>query len=389
MSKFPLVTVEKGQGVQDESDPRYAEDKIVDTLRRVKAKDANISTIFYYNSVLDWPFYKLHEDFLDHPEWWLKKKDGSVCRISGDWGFPNHTDMLVFDFAQKDVRDFWASECLNMTKTGVVDGCFSDRADGTPCGAGQEYKDGHIQVHRELQQALGDGVLIANHAYTMPGVNAVMIEYFKNDEQSIKDLMLTVKNGKMTFAHASWACTKDLTDTLAAFLIGAGARSYYACSRGWKVQADPIESAWREEYDRDLGEPTGLAVKTGDVYRREFKHPKGTTVVTFNVSSNSGKIAWAGAPPPPPALVPGSCNVVYEETGVANHDITPTPWSQHTRESPEDCCAACWAVDACVAWTWHTDGTQECHLHDSWAGQHLSPGLAPTSGHIRTLNVVV
>ena len=46
----------------------YAEDKIVDTLRRVKAIDPNISTVFYYNSVLDWPFYKLHAEFLQHPD---------------------------------------------------------------------------------------------------------------------------------------------------------------------------------------------------------------------------------------------------------------------------------------------------------------------------------
>ena len=46
----------------------YAEDKIVDTLRRIKAIDPNISTVFYYSSVLDWPFYKLHAEFLQHPD---------------------------------------------------------------------------------------------------------------------------------------------------------------------------------------------------------------------------------------------------------------------------------------------------------------------------------
>eukprot|EP00660_Eupelagonema_oceanica_P019592 gene19592-biopygen7975 len=37
MAKFPMVTIEKGQGVHDPNDKRHAEDKIVDTLRRVKA----------------------------------------------------------------------------------------------------------------------------------------------------------------------------------------------------------------------------------------------------------------------------------------------------------------------------------------------------------------
>ena len=89
VAKFPFVTIEKGQGVtlcasppphptgccltlpllRSGTGPRnYAEDKIVDTLRRVKAIDPNISTVFYYNSVLDWPFYKLHAEFLQHPD---------------------------------------------------------------------------------------------------------------------------------------------------------------------------------------------------------------------------------------------------------------------------------------------------------------------------------
>ena len=58
IAKFPLVTIEKGQGVTlgTGGEAGYAEDKIVTTLKRVKAANANISTIFYYNSVLDWPF---------------------------------------------------------------------------------------------------------------------------------------------------------------------------------------------------------------------------------------------------------------------------------------------------------------------------------------------
>ena len=36
--------------------------------------------------------------------------------------------MLVFDFKQEVVRNFWASDCINATKTGYVDGCFADKA---------------------------------------------------------------------------------------------------------------------------------------------------------------------------------------------------------------------------------------------------------------------
>jgi hypothetical protein len=84
--------------------------------------------------------------------------------------------MLVFDFAQQAVRDFWASECVNMTQTGVVDGCFSDRSpmsdddESGACGAGDDYAKGHVAVLQELQRKIGNGPLIANHAYNLTGV---------------------------------------------------------------------------------------------------------------------------------------------------------------------------------------------------------------------------
>jgi len=336
--------------------------------------------------------------FLQHPDWWVKKTDGSVCRLSGDGSFPNHTNMLAFDFAQSAVRDFWANECLSVTKTGYVDGCFSDRATGVPCGDDNDYKTGHLKVHQDLQAALGDGVLISNNA-VLDGVGATMMEGFKANEASIKALMQASKAGKLVQAHAGYGsdgaddhCSKGITNSLAAFLIGAGERSYYACSRGWKVQADPIDKVWRPEYDQSLGKPRGAAVKTGDVYERHFSSKAGITTVRFNVSTNLGQISWAGGPRPTPPPTPappapaGLCDssAMYNHTGVSNHDITPKPWAEHTSESAESCCKACWNVDACVAWTWYTDNTGECHFHDSWSGHHTDTAAsARTSGHIR------
>lgn len=77
----------------------------------------------------------MSETFLDHPEQWTKKSNGDVIYMKGDSTFPNHTGMVTFDFAQEEVRNFWISECINATLSGYVDGCFSDRATGTPKGA--------------------------------------------------------------------------------------------------------------------------------------------------------------------------------------------------------------------------------------------------------------
>lgn len=45
----------------------------------------------------------------------------------------------VFDFGNPDARDLWIEICVNATKSGVVDGCFADRAvDGTPTDSGND-----------------------------------------------------------------------------------------------------------------------------------------------------------------------------------------------------------------------------------------------------------
>ena len=409
MAKFPMVTIEKGQGVTLGTGPgNYAEDKIVATLKRVKALDANISTIFYYNSVLDWPFYEMHAKLLSNIHLATHDINGELCRQNGDGTFPNHTDMLSFDFAQEAAREFWASECYNMTQTGYVDGCFSDRATGGPsCKQSKEadaaYAAGHIQVHQELQKLIGNGPLIANHAYDMPGVNAVQIEGFKADNASITVLLECVSNGKIVEAHSGYGedgtaddhCTKGILNSLAAFLIGAGSRSYYTCSRGWKVQEDPINEAWHPEYDKPLGTPKGGAVYDAatSTWSRSFLHAKGTTLVRFDAKTNAGWIAWAGepvppvpptpTPPPPRPLAKCGDPSTFFDAGVANGDITPGGWHpDHLKtDNATACCVGCTGVPQCVYFTWYSDGSRECHYHSKVATVG-SPSKGRTSGRV-------
>ena len=47
---------------------------------------------------------------------------------------------------------------------------------------------------------------------------------------------------------------------------------------------------WLPEYDMPLGAPTGLAVKTGDVWSRSFASG---TQVEFDGVLNNGTIRWA------------------------------------------------------------------------------------------------
>eukprot|EP00118_Oscarella_pearsei_P025517 m.308315 g.308315 ORF g.308315 m.308315 type:complete len:351 (+) comp43746_c0_seq1:72-1124(+) len=302
LARFPLVTIEKGQG-SDVSDC-CAEDKIIAAAKQVKAVNSSVYTIFYYNSVLDWNQYRLHQEFLKHPDYWLKNASGDPVRIPGDGTFKQPKDgMLVFDFSQDDVRKFWASDCLNATKTGYIDGCFADRANeesfrqnNLTTEKAKAYAAGHVEVLQYIQKNLGDGVIIANNDL-VPGVGSTMIEGFEANEESIQHLQEAVAQGKLVQAHAGYGqdgsdnrC-QNITNSLAAFLIGAGEYSYYGCSRGWFVDADHMDwLTWHPEYDKPLGKPMGQATKAGSVYSRRFSSG---TAVTFDAKTNEGSIKWA------------------------------------------------------------------------------------------------
>ncbi len=62
-AKFPMVTIEKFQWPANASQ----EKTIVEVLKGVKEIDSNVSTVFYYNSVLDFPQYDLHKLMLANP----------------------------------------------------------------------------------------------------------------------------------------------------------------------------------------------------------------------------------------------------------------------------------------------------------------------------------
>merc|ERR1719454_1510105 len=90
--------------------------------------DPSIATVFYMNSVLDWYFYAMHDEFLQHEDWWLRySESGEPFYTGGDPTFdPPEEGMLVFDHSKEVVRDFWRDTCLEQVASGYVDGCFSD-----------------------------------------------------------------------------------------------------------------------------------------------------------------------------------------------------------------------------------------------------------------------
>lgn len=343
LARYPIVTLEKWMGSlasckASGMTPCCGEggecvgDTIVRNFKRLKAINANVSTVLYLNSVLNFPQYRLAQEMEANPDWWLRDTDGKLVTMYGDFGPVN---MTVFDFSQAAVCEKFVNVCIDAVKTGHVDGCFVDRAiDGFPTNLGAEkqkaYDDGHAQILLDMQRqiaAISGGPLIANHAYDLSGiVNAAplvgadrcpplsVLTIIGRDIQtgwqgwnvSMAQLRESVANGKLVEAHSPCAdgamagCVGEITDTLAAFLVVAGYHSYYGCGP-WHCGVDAaanmtrcgddpttITQFFHEDYSKPLGDPLGDATwERSDLMVRKFAH--GTTV-RFNITTNKGDI---------------------------------------------------------------------------------------------------
>eukprot|EP00039_Didymoeca_costata_P015923 m.277406 g.277406 ORF g.277406 m.277406 type:complete len:381 (-) comp16306_c0_seq14:759-1901(-) len=324
IEKFPMVTIEKGQGFNNDNCASFnatfpcAEKKIVAQCKAVKERNRSIATVFYMNSVLDWQFYHMHDDLIQHPEWQIRDSwTGQPAKLSGDKHFnPPKGGLLGFNHANSDMRDYWKAVCINATQTGFVDGCFSDSSQNATHGTekhlnasdDQAFEAGKIQTMSEMTQFFGGaagkpyegstGVLIGKKP-DQQGINSFQIEFFGPDEGSIQELMQGVSLGYLVQAHVgdgSIPSTKGcndieaMTDVLAAFLIGAGDNSYFGTGPWITTGLEDIQQRWCPPlYEKPLGKPVGNATLTGTEYKRSFA--SGTTV-TFDTKTNKGAINW-------------------------------------------------------------------------------------------------
>ena len=429
MAKFSLVTVEKFQSNDCSGDEHvgpwcHEEVHIIDVLRRVRMINPNATTIFYYNSVINFEQYSWSGNGFPSTLL-LRNNSGDLITVHG----PQSATQSVFDFGLDAARRVFIDECVNATRTGWVDGCFADRVmDGSPCcspssddvhsaathtvispdaakvGGAQcsstssplsptqcaAYQQGHMDVISNLTEAIAPGPIIANHAFTTaPGlypaqkITGSMTEGLPQDEDGIALLQWHAARGLVLEAHVA-ACPgpgSDRTSTLAHFLIGAGRLSYFGCG-GWSSTEQSWDDRWFDEFERPLGPPVADGVKdnaTG-MWTRSFDGPHGRTNVSWSASVG-GTIDWAGYPPPPPPTPPQpnkqcpnistGCSVTGSSGGAAGF---PTSWSS--------CCNLCTRhshpvpgrSDPCHVYEWTSTNPDGCKLY----GRNAT--IVPTGG---------
>ena len=291
IAKYSMVTFAKQQGrrVKGVDD----EDAIAVAMKQIKAINPNTTTFCYMHSHKDYQVLsRMYREASEHPEWLLQDSQGTL--VKGSHG------NYVFDMSKTVVRKWWLDTCLNTTKYTTGDGCYCDQSNYTTKAPyfkpqisnekKKEWIEGIQNLTREVQTALGDDKLLIGKGPDQPYVKAVQLDRFRANNDSINALMVGVQHGKIMQAHAliGTDCTGDITNYMAAFLIGAGKYSYFGCGE-WYLDGNNTEPlTWREEYDKPLGEPERPVYASG-LWTRMFS--KGA-IVKFDTSSNTGEITW-------------------------------------------------------------------------------------------------
>lgn len=214
--------------------------------------------------MIDWPFnYNLHKLMQENPSWRLKNASGGdVAVIGSNWGY---------NLTNDDMRAAWVAECVNAAKAGCT-GCFIDQANvaesvtGWPRGSPTvaAYAAAHLVALAQLAEELAkmDGYAIFNHlGVSTYNTRAMMIEDFVGSEKCINVLQTIASRGLTIQAHAGDQppenqCLHGDTNSLAAFLIGAGNYSYYHCSAGQtRWSSNPAWPAQPDSWLDWCGEP--------------------------------------------------------------------------------------------------------------------------------------
>ena len=288
IAKFQMATIEKWMGydVKNVDD----EDEMVLAMKAIKAVNPKITTYFYMNSHKDRPeMTRMARELDANPDYALQDDNG--VRVKNSQGF------YVFDLSKVEVRKWWLNICLNATKYANGDGCFCDssqRINATFTPPVSEIKEkawneGLISLTREVQEALGDDNLLIGKVANQSYVKAVQIEGFRASNNSIQALLLGAEVGQVMQAHIPAPCTGDLTNYMAAFLIGAGQYAYFGCGHWNAAGDDTTPLTWHPEYDKPLGAPKGPAKYKAGIWTRSFA--SGTDVM-FDTKTNKGTIKW-------------------------------------------------------------------------------------------------
>lgn len=218
----------------------------------------------------------------------------------------------IYDHTKASVRAYWRDMCLNLTGSGVIDGCGADFSSleknrwnthtteyiqnnyGLDPSTAQAWNNGHRKMMAETTAALGEGgFLIGKDSFELGDhVNAVLQEGCPATNDTINTLRNLTATAQRLGRRLIYQChTNRPTESVqAAFLCGAG-RDHYMTVGGWKGDSAGFPSHWRPEFARPLGKPMFdcLFDRESKTWSRIFQTG---THVWFDTTTNTGGVIW-------------------------------------------------------------------------------------------------
>ncbi|MDO7172407.1 putative glycoside hydrolase [Mariniflexile sp. AS56] len=321
-SRSNFIVLEKGHGL-----PTYknTEMGIEADAKKLKRFNPDMKVIFYWNAFLDYSMYEAHDVYTNHPEWWLKTKDGKLDL--------KNEKIKRYDLSNPAVRKWWVETAKNEITKGSTDGVFMDAFIQVTNPANIEFwgetkynsiLDGLKKLIAETRIALGnDKLIVYNGIRSTPNRNvgnnfpdntdAVMIEHFgiiqsHSKESMLQDILEMEKAGKTgkIVVFKGWPgyawidkdfmakplkekqkiSKENITFPLASFLVGAQENSYFIYNWGYRFEHGATD--WYPEFDKHLGKPLHDMKVNGWILTREFEHAS----VWVNLDTKDAKIDW-------------------------------------------------------------------------------------------------
>lgn len=304
--KSSFISMEKTQGYNTYGSAFKGQ---MEDARRLHTAEEDIKVIFYWNTLLDYPWSEAHEEYQRHPEWWLKTLDGSLDVKRGR--------LKRYDLSNPEVREWWTDVVREAVAEGPCDGVFMDAFPqiGTPANKrlwGEEkyeaIQNGLVELLKLTREKIGPDKLILYNGIRntdnfqfgtqfLDLADGAVIEHFghfsssspENMARDLADMMEAGKNGKIVVLKGwpgfSWLddvtkekshaellemARENITFPLACFLVAAQPYSYFCYTWGYRDNMGSLD--WYPEFEKPLGQPLGNAIIDGYRYSREFEH---------------------------------------------------------------------------------------------------------------------
>jgi len=332
-----LICIEKAHGQKtNHKQPELIQGA---DARRIKKFNPKAKVLFYWNTLIAWPFTSANQDFDKKPEDWILRdnKTGDPLLKSKLGNKP----VYQYNLLNTQVTNWWSKTGGTMVKDLGFDGVFMDAVSqskrpiwlrkGWGIGKEDELDTAVHDMMNSISEVMGkDKLIIYNGFRTKGGAidgaaaggseflsssHGAMIEHFDQFKSNTKEDMLIYwklakeasNQGKiviykawpgqdMNFANQAFMkvpeekklqLSKDnITYPLACYLIGAQLNSYFCY--GWGYQVNHGQLVSYPEYEKPLGAPLEEYVRNEWIFTREFKHAS----VWLDLENRKSKIVW-------------------------------------------------------------------------------------------------